>query len=1607
MTQNTTNNMMDNYFNSDPTNFDETPFHLITTDHPYMATLGLSTFSTGTLYRWWNKKDGEGKHVNHRHFSSVAGMPSPHDLLLGTDTASNTDKSSDIGKGQFAFQPWRKSGWIVGGSLSTDAGKYVQSYADGGHTSQWTFAQAGNNEAGRPRAYNYAQVDLGKYDNKFFNPDMSLGIEFEHPDGQGGQEMVSFIGIEPITNIIVLNDYVNKLELDTVDKSTWSQEQFAQTEFILDIQSSKEGYVEWSGYVPFKINLHDGDDTKFECDKPEWVKYRLYLHPNSAPRSTRRGIAMAKPTFAGPPVDSLGRKYQFKEDGRFSAFPEGSKAAEVVAELDMTFNEYTGKWEAGSKQMIGVVTQQIEPAQTVSSARLRNLQPEEMLRNPNDPNSHIIWGSGGAFPLNMQNGNPMQWTPNYAQSSEVDEDGKFSILCPEESDEKASLRVFNASAKAHEVDQYVLLNQIDGLWFAIDFPSGIPGPTGVIAGFDGLWDFSYFATNVVHYFKTDMNTRVNPSDVEKGLHEAYYAHDFYQHPIGGPAGWSRATPIPGAPVMNGAINEALLEGGYHQFSSFDMMDQQIGGTRITAVGNTAAANAYGITNPVEGPNGETVESDHNGYATGPFFGCLFPDGYDSQDIAMFRADRTFVGKPTIADSGLVATPLGPKWQSTVTSWKSLRGGTGFVYFHKTGIEKDGRPFNDGLARQDYKNGFVDPATGGLIPMFNDSDTSLSQLPADIALNAAPFNPENGQPLTCLHMISEIYNNATGIIAGAEGWVFKEKVKELFTKGKNWLYRKHDDDDTSVGIKPFTESSCFDFKPVRPNRIMFRPLKVEAYSQFCEPQYDAAIAATNDRQHFSQMAAETMTSHFRPASKRSYDREFSRDADMTALNPGGGFGVWPPVGIAAPPTPFTENAFGGPGMPPVAPTHGMGMDGTIYHLYNSRWGLQLNIDIPATFNAGEPGWINRLNFHTNPLASLPHSRRFHQNAWGFVDNRNSWMHGQAADMGDAFLGIVGSNQGSNPSWRHYRTASAGAVGVIGAIATCTANSKIRFESVCKLGIRSYNFPVTVAAGITQQPSWGTGNGYRDFETTNLFVKVYHAWPREQTIYDPRYYAVHHFNPGIGDKTETLDPESFVTDTERRVTSTPQRDPTNLGNVEYFPYDVDDWKYAFLDAQEPSSLQKHPFVLADPYDETVAANIPLAALLGSRFYATRVNHSDGSFPGVVDSSKICETIQAWAWNIWHLPGFTRRAKLLPFKWLQRQVMIPKIRVELPFFDIAASSGVSPDPAMRDIAEIYRTGGYAVLRDGPQNVNPLDADYGFYPTKIVPFFDKTKPVGSQYRTFDPMANPDTEDVLAIVGNPGIKYALGDTFLTNQQGNLTADIRDEPHPYGDKAMIKAIKPSFRPGTNPGLAGDSFSINGAIEAFEVVLQGYNFGHEGFAIVEEAYSFVDSAGNAQTRDAVPVTNFSMGHMFLDGGDPAYFGQPTVNGTGFDFRVIRGEVDYIFGTDKKPEIATSADLNRISIKSETRGTSAAGDPHYTPLTDTYDIELDITNPNDTSRVVRGWQRNEDYSRLANKYDLFFHFHNDISMTFMTNQNKVGAHGPAINDEQYIDLTITTT
>ena len=45
-----------------------------------------------------------------------------------------------------------------------------------------------------------------------------------------------------------------------------------------------------------------------------------------------------------------------------------------------------------------------------------------------------------------------------------------------------------------------------------------------------------------------------------------------------------------------------------------------------------------------------------------------------------------------------------------------------------------------------------------------------------------------------------------------------------------------------------------------------------------------------------------------------------------------------------------------------------------------------------------------------------------------------------------------------------------------------------------------------------PQWGSNqDSYNSFGTTALHVRIFDQWPDEQTIYDPRYFGVLHFNP----------------------------------------------------------------------------------------------------------------------------------------------------------------------------------------------------------------------------------------------------------------------------------------------------------------------------------------------------------------------------------------------------------------------------------------------------------------------------------------------------------------
>ena len=75
----------------------EVDFHAIVTNLPYMKALGLNVFTTGNLYNWLNKRDGDGNYANRKLVNNVT-----MNTILGGDYADTENWGGWYG--------WRKSG---------------------------------------------------------------------------------------------------------------------------------------------------------------------------------------------------------------------------------------------------------------------------------------------------------------------------------------------------------------------------------------------------------------------------------------------------------------------------------------------------------------------------------------------------------------------------------------------------------------------------------------------------------------------------------------------------------------------------------------------------------------------------------------------------------------------------------------------------------------------------------------------------------------------------------------------------------------------------------------------------------------------------------------------------------------------------------------------------------------------------------------------------------------------------------------------------------------------------------------------------------------------------------------------------------------------------------------------------------------------------------------------------------------------------------------------------------------------------------------------------------------------------------------------------------
>jgi hypothetical protein len=1366
-------------------------YHVFVTDSEWMRELGLATFTTGTLYDWWYHRGRGNRFIN-------------RPLVLGG--ASKTPYESFFMGARFTpVAPPRTPVWRFTG---LNKGKYKDMAFD----SSWNYTDGRPVDEKKPwynASYDAADADLSAFDGSKFVAGSAGGlwggVGLLSPPRLGGDPDPTDAGLgtdtNSPTNIIACNDWLRDWEVkapDKTDQTMWSVTDLAAYRFIQDIKTSKSGCLIYPVSMTFDVapgqTFSDGAGGLVPAYKTEEFTIKLFLYDEKSVRKSGRTAILTSTKHAAVPRDAMGRVGK-KEDGEIDDVDGTDPSNKVVGDIDLTLNTTTGEWYSGSKQMLARISQEVPAADwECTTDDLKLMEITEILDDPNDPR-HLVMGTGLAMPISMQNGNPMQWTPNYIDPKDCRQDGR----------EKFTVIVHNPDPdRSFPKDKVVLLNQIDGgPWLPMEFGEGPPTGADAIEGnFEGRWDFIYFATSLEYFFRDGDNNVITPEQAERAFHVQYYAN--FTAAGAGPStlNWALIAADNPHPSIRGAT-PFLGSDAYHQFSSFDFMDDNVAGTRGPM--RSLGATVYG-KDPL---GGNTTTASEN---TGPFFGCVFPNGYSAGG-----GDR----------NGANTYNASRNWQVLGLQPRSIVRGK---FFNAAGIPSIGAAGAPHMAFKDGANGMdltrhaynqsPGNADGNIIPMFADvakGNFDVPHLPADIALNASPSG-ENGRPLTNL-------NSITSAVHGSHlGQVTQNLLRdEYWPSSKNWLYKAKYWD----GSKPSTisydstagsqythegsgayDDSAFDFKPKVNNKIQFRPLKMEVYASLVD---DGKTTAHN-RENVWYHVRDKMSDATMPASVISRNRELG-GFFAPAKNPLYGDGG------------HDHQSSPAPGDEPM-------------------WGLKFNVDYPLSL------------FATNDPSDM-------------FSDADSWKQD-----------IVGGQ-----AWRHSFTEPAGAVGVIGAIATVSAADHVNFTTQQSIGTDAdYGGTVGgVSFGDFQilgpktnwNATWGGGSlDYDNFHTTDLSVRIYQAWPRDQTIYDSRYFAVHHFNDGV------------------KLSQAVKRDPTDTyGDGQH------DHKIAraesTVDIREPSYVY-----LGDQLGPGVQLTGPATMDADIRVFK---DIADNGLSTYVERWPILPT---GMWNI----NPIRRGKLLPFRYSYEAITIPWPESLTVF-------GVTVFPLkLLSGAGVYHSGSL------PQGS-----------------------LGSNY--IDPSTS--VEDVTLVVQNLGKDYQIGDRFTV----------------LGSDCLLEVL-------TVDDYINAGQVYKNSIKEFKVTDLGTYLDHPNLIPM-----FEDNTLSVKK----PIHSFTQGAAKIEP-----LNSSSAAGTGFAAYVVQGKVSTLIGTDDKPKIATEEDFYQLSLPAANFGKESREHDQMVVGNRSVDANID-----------------PDKVSSDGMYDLFFHFHNDISHTWLS-KGDWGTY--ANNEDQYIDLTI---
>ena len=1092
-------------------NQDKTDFHVFETNHPYFIELGLGTFTTGTLIEWWNERDNLGRYLNRRHINT------PLDPTDKLETVKNTLQSllGITETTEFSWYGWKPNLEIPNaGRFIKQNLKDLDSNKGGEEEEMWSYTGKTTVGIGDVQS----TVNTLNLDTK--NPVIGVFLDdtdpfpvkplyasasdpFDPPNTPSATDVAlaeyyaPLKDISPLYSLIQLNKFMNHFD-DYYPRETWElndpntypglnqQQAFGSYALLNEIKSAKGNpRVQWSGDVTFFINQNDG--LIQNCEITENVKFSLYLKDESMTAKTGKAVTMKEMSFVGPRRDAVGAIGG--QDGDRVSDDQEDVTRQAAGEVDLQWNPVSKKWQSGNVNMLCKLVTELKPGKVPTLDYLLNNDIKETLEEEGNENCYIP-SRGSGMLIRTQNSMPLQWSPSYAQTADTrcsDQDNKSKQIVP----------VYNFNPKkTYPSGEEVLLTQIDGIWHVSDLGRGEEEEEAPpVDARIGKWGpFTYTMTSSQFFFKgipSVENTRgyvdVTPRDAELGFHVNYYRSAIYDPKLQGVEDASlnlyHKYDIAGDEVTgrkpNGGYNftqpfntENYERWGdvpaYFQQTSFDYLDSQVFGIRGKAgltgddkrpdkcsiASTSATINSAGHPIPFEA----SEYPSRNSANCGAFFGCVFPNGYQGTEGYDSDNREFIVG----GISNNVSSHLPQDYFDTITKNAATKNpfdkGNGLSDRNDVAAQTQAQVDNP---LEPYDIGGNKWSRGSYNYQANifymDATNRRKSMPADVMLNASP-NGENGSPIKPIGVFNDIYPTEA-----PNSFDLAKSAGEKVNAGV-WLYKVP---TTTIGNLDFNDSA-FDFQPVSPDNIMFRPLKLEAYLGM--GRLSAPYTTVNAPMDVADWVTDESIPNFGVA-RSSPNTIFTEIATSTVSKK-------LPISAFASDREFKNAKYNFAGYE----------RGNAYPQGPLKWGA----------------WT----LHKPTYARLHEYNYWEQNIEGggmfftkeFVSNDPYKLTQQE-----------GATGGEN--WK-----GAGAFGIIGTNLKVFANTSIEFTTKSLYGMGAAaagNF--TIQGGNQEQnKTWGVSNfveSYKQENIIDLSVRIYQGHPADQTLYDPRYFAVHHFNPGV--------------------------------------------------------------------------------------------------------------------------------------------------------------------------------------------------------------------------------------------------------------------------------------------------------------------------------------------------------------------------------------------------------------------------------------------------------------------------------------------------------------